>query len=252
MACERAGEGPPLLLLHGAISDARIWRRQLEGLAGELSVAAWDAPGFGRSSPIAPPFGMDDWVDVLAGFIEALDLPPAHVLGHSFGGALALALYARRPEAVRSLILAGAYAGWKGSLDAADVRRRLAMATRTAELPADETYAAWLPGFFTPDVPAAVVRELGDIAAAFHPAGLRLMAAAMADTDLRPVLPTIAVPTLLLWGERDLRAPLPVAERMLAAIPRARLAVIPGAAHVSNLERPEAFNAAVREFCRGG
>jgi pimeloyl-ACP methyl ester carboxylesterase len=72
----------------------------------------------------------------------------------------------------------------------------------------------------------------------------------MADTDQRDLLPRIAVPTLLLWGERDARSPLDVARRFEDAVANAELVVIPGAGHMSNLEAPDAFNDAVREFCR--
>jgi pimeloyl-ACP methyl ester carboxylesterase len=68
----------------------------------------------------------------------------------------------------------------------------------------------------------------------------------MAAADLRDVLPDITVPTLLVWGERDGRSPLSVARE----IPHAELVVIPGAGHMSNLERPDEFNAAIRTFCR--
>src|SRR3954453_18820552 len=72
----------------------------------------------------------------------------------------------------------------------------------------------------------------------------------MSEADLTDVLPTIVVPTLLLWGEFDARSPLSVAHAFARAIPHAELAVIAGAGHMTNLERPAEFNAAVRAFCR--
>ena len=72
----------------------------------------------------------------------------------------------------------------------------------------------------------------------------------MAEADQRDLLPRIAVPTLLIWGELDARSPLSVARQFEQAIPDTKLVVIPGAGHVSNLEQPEQFNDAVREFCR--
>jgi pimeloyl-ACP methyl ester carboxylesterase len=72
----------------------------------------------------------------------------------------------------------------------------------------------------------------------------------MAAADQRDVLPRIAAPTLLIWGELDARSPLAVARQFERAIPDTTLTVIPGAGHVSNLERPERFNEAVREFRR--
>jgi pimeloyl-ACP methyl ester carboxylesterase len=72
----------------------------------------------------------------------------------------------------------------------------------------------------------------------------------MAETDQRDLLPRIVVPTLLIWGELDGRSPLSVARQFEEGIPAARLVVIPGAGHVSNLEAPDRFNDAVRDFCR--
>ena len=72
----------------------------------------------------------------------------------------------------------------------------------------------------------------------------------MAETDQRDLLPRITVPTLLIWGELDARSPLSVARQFEQAIPDTKLVVIPDAGHVSNLEQPERFNEAVREFCR--
>lgn len=82
---ERAGEGPPLVLLHGYVGDGpTTWRRQLEGLADEFTVIAWDAPGAGRSSDPPEMLGMAGYADCLAGFVAALGLERPHVAGLSF------------------------------------------------------------------------------------------------------------------------------------------------------------------------
>jgi pimeloyl-ACP methyl ester carboxylesterase len=90
--------------------------------------------------------------------------------------------------------------------------------------------------------------ELARIMVDFHPAGFRLMATALAHADTRDLLPKIHVPTLLVWGDADVRSPMTVAHQMHDAIPGARLAVLPGAGHVSKFEEPARFNAVVREF----
>ena len=79
---------------------------------------------------------------------------------------------------------------------------------------------------------------------------IRTQLSAMAETDQRDLLPRIAVPTLLIWGELDARSPLSVAHQFQRAIRDATLVVIAGSGHVSNLESPEQFNEAVRQFCR--
>jgi pimeloyl-ACP methyl ester carboxylesterase len=102
---------------------------------------------------------------------------------------------------------------------------------------------------FAGDPPAEFVPLLEQMAADVRPESFRLVLGLMAEADQRDVLPRITVPTLLIWGEQDVRSPLNVAQQLERAIPNAQLVVIPGAGHVSNLERPEEFNAAVRDFC---
>ncbi len=126
IAYERAGEGPPLVLVHGAACDGRVWRPQLAALSDEFTVVAWDEPGAGRSSDVPADIGLPDYADALAAVIGALALGPAHVAGLSWGGTVALELYRRRPELVATLVLADSYAGWKGSLPPAEVRARVA------------------------------------------------------------------------------------------------------------------------------
>ena len=83
-----------------------------------------------------------------------------------------------------------------------------------------------------------------------HPAGTRTMLQAMAEADLRDVLPRLEAPTLLLYGELDQRSPLAVAEELHRSIPSSRLVVLSGVGHLASAERPEEFNAAVRAFLR--
>ena len=250
LAYERAGEGPPLVFAHGVLCDSRAWRPQLAGLSDELTVVAWDEPGAGRSVDPPEPFGLTGYADCLAGLIEALGLGPAAVAGLSWGGIVAQELYRRRPELVAGLILADTYAGWAGSLPAEACAARLASCLNQATMPAEDVVEQWMPSLLSARAPAAVADELASILSDFRPAGFRLAARAAAAADTRDLLGRIAAPTLLLWGEHDARSPLAVGERMRDAIPGAELVVIPGCGHVSNLEQPDRFNAAVREFCR--
>lgn len=92
IAYQRAGSGPPLVLLHGAYEDGRVWGRQLEDLSDEFTVVAWDAPGCGKSDDLAERAG--SLGEILAGFIAGLGLgQKPHVLGLSFGSGVALDLW---------------------------------------------------------------------------------------------------------------------------------------------------------------
>jgi pimeloyl-ACP methyl ester carboxylesterase len=250
IAYDRQGEGPPVVLLHGGVGDRRTWRRQIDDLSDEFTVVAWDAPGYGGSSDPPEAFRLADFADCLAAFIDALGLGRAHVVGLSFGGGLALELYRRHPEIPMTLVLAGAYAGWAGSLPPEVVEQRLQLALRLADLPPGQLVDEMLPTLFSASAPAELVDEFAAIMSEFHPAGLRANARAFAEADVRDVLPRIGVPTLLLHGGEDVRAPLNVAQDIHARIPRARLVVMPGVGHASSVEAPEQFNTEVRAFLR--
>jgi len=249
IAYERTGGGPVLVLLHGFLFDSRAWRPQLEGLANDFTVIAWDAPGAGQSPDPPETFAIGDWTDCLAGLLDAAGVRQAHILGLSWGGLLAQEFYRRRPRRVRSLVLADTYAGWKGSLGEVISEERLATCLQDSSLPAEELVSRYLPGMHGECATNVVRDELATIMSDFHPAGFRLMAQASADSDTRDLLRDIRIPTLLVWGEADARSPMSVAHQIHDAIPTARLAIIPGVGHLSNLEAPAQFNAEVRDFC---
>jgi pimeloyl-ACP methyl ester carboxylesterase len=249
VAYEREGSGPPIVFVHGATSDSRMWQPQLAALADEFTVVAWDEPGAGRCSDVPPDFGLADYADCLAAVIDDIGLGPAHVAGLSWGGTVALELYRRHPGLVASLILVDTYAGWKGSLPAEEVEARIEGVRQAVAAPAG-SFDPTLPGLFAGDPPAEFVPLLEAMGRDVRPASMKTALSVMAEADLREVLPQVAVPTLLIWGEADARSPLYVAEQFEREIPGAELKVIEGAGHVSNLERPEEFNDALREFCR--
>jgi pimeloyl-ACP methyl ester carboxylesterase len=249
IAYRHAGAGPPLVLLHGFLCDSRVWRRQLSGLSDRFTVLAWDAPGAGLSSDPPELFTTADWVQSLAEFLDVLGISRAHIAGLSWGGILAQEFYRSRPRLVATLVLADTYAGWKGSLPAEAVERRLERCLQDSGLPPDELAARWVPEMFTGSASPELLEELSAIFADFHPYGFRLMARSSAETDSTDLLPRIAVPTLLLWGGGDRRSALDVAAQFRDAIPEAELVVIPGAGHVSNMEQPATFNEHVARFC---
>ena len=248
VAFERRGEGPPLVLLHGWPSNSREWRRQIDSLSDQFTVIAWDAPGAGRSSDPPETFRLSDWADCLAGFIAALGLERAHVAGLSWGGSLALELYRRHPTVPHTLILVSAYAGWAGSLPAEAVEDRLHLYLRNSELPPDEWVPAVIRTLLTDRATGDMVDELTSILTEFHPAAMRVAIPAMAEADLRDVLPHIEVPTLLLDGEQDVRAPKAVWEPLHSGIRGSKLVLVPGVGHMIDIEAAEPFNVEVRAF----
>jgi pimeloyl-ACP methyl ester carboxylesterase len=194
-------------------------------------------------------FSTTNYANCLAGFFNTLGIACAHVVALSWGGILAQEFYRLYPERLCSLVLAGTYAGWKGSLPEAVWKERLETCLLEAMGPPDVVTARFLPGMFTGAASPVLREELSAIIAGFHPMGFRVMSKSSAAMDTTDLLPRIHVPTLVLWGDADLRSPMHVAEQLHAAIPGAELAVIRNAGHVSNMEQPDAFNAHVRRFC---
>ena len=250
IAYTRVGLGPALVLLHGGLGDSRSWRPQLEACAAEHTVLAWDAPGCGRSSDPPATWRMPEYADCVAGWLGAIGVDRAHVLGLSWGSSLALELYRRHPGLPSSLVLASAYAGWAGSLPPGEVAERVALGLAWADLPGEEIAAAFLPTLLTPDAAPDAVEDVLAVLRDVRGAGTLPALLSMAEADLRDVLPTIRVPTLLLYGSEDVRSPLRVAHELHRAIPGSDLVVLPGVGHESNFEAPDAFTREVLQFLR--
>jgi pimeloyl-ACP methyl ester carboxylesterase len=250
VAYRYAGEGPPLVLLHGFLCDSRCWRRQLADLSDRFRVLAWDAPGAGSSSDPPDPFKITDWAQCLAEFLNTVGIERAQVLGLSWGGIFAQEFYRLYPARVLAFILSDTYAGWKGSLPESACKKRLERCLLESSLPPEDFVPRWVHEFFTEGASHDLKAEMSAVVSDFHPLGFRLMAKSSADTDTTDPLPNIGVPTLVLWGDDDQRSPMNIAEQLHDAIPNAELAIIANAGHVSNMEQPEEFNAQVRRFCQ--
>lgn len=250
MTYERVGSGPAVVLVHGYVGDGRsTWRAQLDGLAHEFDLIALDLPGAGGSDDPPESFGMRGFADSLAGFIAALGLPSPHLVGLSFGGATVIEFCRRHQDLASTVTLAGAYAGWGGSLSPAEVERRLDQALELSGLAPGELVEALLPTMFGESAPGHVVAEYAEVLASFHPLGLRAMARACTE-DLTDVLGTIRLPTLLVYGEEDVRAPAGVASVLHEAIAGSELVRLPGAGHVCNVDAVESFNTVLSRFLR--
>jgi pimeloyl-ACP methyl ester carboxylesterase len=235
-------------LLHGGFSDSREWQPQLDGLSDRFDVIAMDCLGCGQSDDPPPGFALSDYADVVAGVVRALRLGRTHLGGVSFGSTYALAVYGAHPAMVRSLLLVSAYAGWAGSLAAEEVERRVRWAEHAFARPVDEWGAEFLRTVYSAGAPQSLLDDAFAVLRDVRADGFAPVARTFFASDVRDVLSRIGVPTLLVAGELDERAPIAVTETMRKLIEGAQLVVIPGAGHGVNGEAPEEFNAAVREF----
>lgn len=245
-----SGNRPVLLFIHGFPMDHRLWTAQLRGLAPHARVIAPDLRGHGRSTVTPPPLTMEQHADDLAALLDHLDVERAVVGGLSMGGYVAFALWRRHRDRVRALVLADT----RAEPDTVAARLgRDAAALRVQELGAAAHAEEMLPKLLAP-ANLAVPRRVSaarSMMAAQPVAGIVGALAGLRDRpDSRLTLATITVPTLILVGEADTLTPPSDAAVMAAAIPTARVVTISGAGHLSPLENPRAFNAALRDFIR--
>jgi 3-oxoadipate enol-lactonase len=255
-AMDDIGEGVPLLLLHAFPLSRRMWRPQLTGLADSCRLLAPDLPGFG-SSPQWPAAAcrMEDMAAAAVSRLDEAGVAAAVVCGLSMGGYVALALYEIFRERVRGLVLADTRAA---ADDEAGRGRRFASA-RAVESGGPPALAALasslVPRLIAPRTRTArteLVAWLHREIAAAPPVAVAAAQRGMAERpDRTHLLPHIAVPTLVVVGEEDEITPPAESVALRDRIPGARLVTVAGAGHLSSLEQPEAWNAALREFLRG-
>lgn len=248
IAADVAGDGPLLVFLHGIGGNRSNWREQVAHFSGRYRAVAWDARGYGDSAGLVADF--HDFADDLARLIRHFG-GPAHVVGLSMGGRIALDAWARTPELIASLTLADTSAG--SAETAAPERVEAFLALRRKPLVEDgKTPADIAPGIVAqiagPNItPAQRDRLIASHAALHADSYLATMAVVTRFTAFSR-FEDVAVPALMLVGEHDRVATPAYAATMAAALPNARLHVIPGAGHISNIEAPDAFNAALGHF----
>lgn len=253
IAYDDTGTGPPLVLLHAFPFDREMWAPQRAALADVARVVTPDRPGFGASTAGAAGYTIDGMADGLAEFLDAAGLKGPVVLGGlSMGGYVALAFARRHPGRLRGLILADTKADPDDDATKATRDKQIASVRSGADGPlVNQTLPKLLSERTKRDHPAVVERARA-IGARQKPDAVVAALAALRDRpDANPGLAAVRVPTLVIVGEDDAVTPPSAGKAMADGIPGAKLVPIPGAGHLSNLESPEAFNAAVRAFLAG-
>ena len=237
-----------LILIHGFPLDRHLWDAQLAGLASSAHVLAPDLRGHGGSEIAPGPYSMDGHADDIAALLDHLGIQKAIVAGLSMGGYIAFAFWRRYPERVRALALLDT----RADPDSPEARaNRDASVTRVKSCGAEAFAGDMLPRLLSPASQAdarLAGRALAQMAAQPVPGIVADLLALRDRPDSRPTLPSITVPVLVVAGEADQLTPPSVAHGMAQAMPDARVAIIPGAGHLSPLENPRAVNAALRRF----
>jgi pimeloyl-ACP methyl ester carboxylesterase len=237
-------DGPAVLLLHGYPLDGAMWRAQLNPLAGAgFRLVVPDLPGHGQS-PVQDPCTIADMTDAVVAEMDRLKLHKAHVVAFSMGGYVALDLAIRHPERVGRLALLDT----RAEADTAQGRdgRMALLKEMVGKAGVKVLCNQMMPGLLTPETRAQrplLAEEVRNMMMRQPIEGERAAMMALADRgDRRKELGHIKAKTLVLVGEHDKITPPASAQVIADGIPGAKLEAIPGAAHLSPLENPEAVN----------
>ena len=237
VAYQVAGEGDVVVLLHGWGGEGDSFKPVFEWLAQTHRVYALDLPGFGRSEHPPTAWGTSDYARFVTAFFERLDIPKAHLIGHSFGGRISIILGAEHPDKVEKLIL----------VDSAGIKPR-----RTAKYYLRVSLAKVGKllrrcGSYGTRFANAMSRRLGS--SDYQDAGaMRATLVKVVNEDLRPLLSRIAAPALLIWGADDEDTPVAYGKIMEREIPDAGLVVLQDAGHFSYLDKFPQFCQIVASF----
>lgn len=232
------GAGPPVLVLHGWGAAVETVYPIVTGLAPAARVYALDLPGFGESDLPPVPWGVEEYQAFVAAFMDAFAIERPAIVAHSNGGRIAIRMASTEPARASRLVL----------VDSAGIRpRRTLRWYRRVGMAKVGKYAARFLGAPGERLRAALV---GRAASADYAAAgpLRPTLVRLVNADLRPYMPGIGVPTLLVWGSQDADTPLSAAREMERLIPDAGLVVLEGAGHYSYLDQPARFARIVSHF----
>jgi 3-oxoadipate enol-lactonase len=231
----------PIVFLHGVGSDKSVWHPQLGHFGQTRRAVAFDYPGYGDSDRAPDGTTRDDYASAILSAMHELGIDRAHVCGLSLGGVIAIAMHHAGPVRCASLILADSFAVHPQGQ--AIYERSLAGSHDIAAM-AEARVDFLLASPADPEVRREAVETMSKIDAAAY----RVGAEAVWLADQRERAAAINVPTLVICGTEDQATPVALSAALVELISNARMVVIDGAGHLSNLEKPAPFNRAVEDF----
>ena len=247
LAVSVQGEGTPIVLSHALGLDQRMWDAVAARLAPQHTVLRYDHSGHGGSAVPAGPYAMEDLLDDAARLIREWSAGPVVWIGLSMGGMVGQGLAIRHPELVRGLVIANSASRYPDAARPLWNERIAKVEQGGLEAIADMVIERYFSAGFRasqPDIVAAYRRQLLQT----DPAGYAAACPAVRDVDWLDRLASIRCPTLVIAGREDVGAPVALSEAMQQRIPGAELVVIDAAAHLSVVEQPAAFGAAIDRF----
>jgi pimeloyl-ACP methyl ester carboxylesterase len=240
------GNGPTIVFLHGLLGSSKSWAFQFDHLAPRHRVIAWDAPGFGESALV--PATTDAYAETLRDLILHVGQGAVSLVGHSMGGTVAACFAARCPELVSHLVLSCSHAGY-GDPASAPMPAKFERRMREFDEMGAVAYGANRARDLLPaSVSAAVFDHAAGIASETNPEGLRRATRMLQRADNRPLLPKLAMPILVLTGERDRDVRPDLKAELLWLTRSARHVDMPGVGHAPYFEAPGDYSGLIEDF----
>ncbi|OGE84004.1 MAG: hypothetical protein A2846_02440 [Candidatus Doudnabacteria bacterium RIFCSPHIGHO2_01_FULL_49_9] len=221
---------PTVVFLHGWGASGKIWQGIMEKLE-KIYCYALDLPGFGKSELPKKAFTVADYAELVREFIGKLGLKNVALVGHSFGGRVAIKSTIAHNVAIQRLVLVAA-AGFRDNSALRSTKIALAKIAK-------------------PFVPASMRKNLAKMFGAgdYAESGeMKQTFLNIINEDLTEGIKNISVPTLIIWGENDKETPVEFGARMHSYIPNSTFSILPGAGHYSFLDKPEGFTRVLQDF----
>jgi 3-oxoadipate enol-lactonase len=241
----QSGNGPALFLFHSLLSDRASFDAIVPRLSRSFRVIVPELPGFGGSNAVTG--GLAAVADRMAEVVSEARGGDTIVLGNGYGGFVALQMAIRHPGIATRLILSDCGAAFSEA--GREAFRNMAAVSKTRGLQAITDVA--MRRLFAPEFQAQhpeLMRDRRDAFLRTGPEVLQAACEALAELDLRPQLEQVRIPVLVLVGEHDEATPPPMSRELVAGLPSARLKIIPGCAHVPQLQSPQVFLEAIGDF----
>ena len=244
---EVAGNGPWVTLSHSLACDLHMWDEQMDALTAKYKVLRYDTRGHGKSEAPAGAYTLDELAADVHGLLAALGIKRTHWVGLSMGGMIGQTFALNYPGVFQSMVLADTTSRYPAEAAPAWADRIQTAQTKGMDAIVEGTLERWFTEPYRKSKPPAVAR-VGASIRATPVAGFVGCCHAIPRINVTQRLKEIACPMLIIVGEQDPGTPVAMAREIHEATPGSELVIIPSAAHLSNIEQPQAFTAALLDF----
>jgi len=244
---ELAGSGPFVTLSHSLATNLHMWDEQMAALAKHFTVLRYDTRGHGGTEAPAGAYTLEQLADDAHALLRTLGIDTTHWVGLSMGGMIGQTFALKYPGVLASMVLADTTSRYPAAAQPAWIDRIRAVQEHGVGVVAEATLGRWFTEPFRQSHPQ-VMERIGGYIRATPVAGFVGCCHALSTIDLTHRLGDIRCPTLVIVGEQDPGTPVEMSRDIHRGIPGSELVIIPAAAHLSNVEQPQAFNDALLGF----